>query len=301
MDRHEWLAEQFETNRSHLRSVAYRMLGSLTEAEDAVQETWIRVSRSDMEPVANPAGWMTTAVARICLDALRTRKSRREEVLESEQSPTHPSDGFTAEEEAILADSVGLAMLVILDALEPAERLAFVLHDMFDLPFEEIALVLDRSPEAARQLASRARRRIQGTPALPPPDLGRHQETVAAFLAASRHADFSALLELLDPKVVVRADQIAARTGMPAQIEGSTAVAQLFAGRAQLARMALVDGGVGIVVAPRGRLFLVLRLTLRRGRIAGIEAIADPQHLAELKLALLAADLPDPANASTKR
>ena len=213
MDEHEWLAEQFEANRTHLRAVAYRMLGSLSEADDAVQEAWLRLSRSDTSGVENLGGWLTTVVARVCLDMLRSRKSRREEPLGAHVPDPMVSreDGIDPEHEALLADSVGLALLVVLETLAPAERVAFVLHDMFDLPFDEIAPIVGRSPTAARQLASRARRRVQGAATVPDADLTRQREVVDAFLAASRGGDFDALLALLDPDVVLRADRAPCR------------------------------------------------------------------------------------------
>ncbi|MHB8573956.1 MAG: sigma-70 family RNA polymerase sigma factor [Dehalococcoidia bacterium] len=289
MHDHDWLAEQFELNRSHLQSVAFRMLGSLGEADDAVQESWLHVSRADTSGVRNLGGWLTTAVARVCLDMLRSRKSRREEYLDdhlAERVGT-AADGGDPEREALLADAVGLAMLVVLDTLNPAERLAFVLHDVFAVPFEEIAPIVGRSPAAARQLGSRARRRVRGTTTVPDADISRQRTVVDAFLAASRGGDFDALLELLDPDVVFRADAAAAQAGGPREVRGATAVAGQFMGRAHLARAALVNGAVGVVVAPGGRLLLVLRLTITRGKIVGIDAVADPEGLRELELAVL--------------
>jgi len=290
MDEHEWLAEQFEANRSHLQAVAYRMLGSLSEADDAVQESWIHLSRSGTSSVENLGGWLTTVVARICLDMLRSRKSRREEPLEASMPEpiTSREDGVDPEQEALLADSVGLALLVVLDTLSPAERLAFVLHDIFAVPFEEIAPIVERSPTATRQLASRARRRVRGTTTVRDRDLTARREVVDAFLAASRAGDFDALLAVLDPDVVFRADRTAASAGAPEEVRGASAVARQFSGRAQGgARSALVNGAVGVVVAPRGRLFLVLRLTIRHGKIVGIDAVADPAHLHQLRLSVL--------------
>ncbi len=281
----KFLADRFEANRGHLQRVAYRMLGSAAEADDAVQEAWLRLSRSDTSEVANLGGWLTTVVARICLDMLRSRKARREEVLdEHTPEPVAPS---AAEQEALLADSVGLALLVVLQALTPAERIAFVMHDMFDLPFEEIAPVVGRSPEAARQLASRARRRVRGAPAIPEAEIARQRAVVDAFLAASRGGDFEGLLALLDPDVVVRADAAAVRLGDSAELRGANAVAQKFKGRAQLARTVLVDGRVGVVVAPKGKLLIVLLPVVADGRIVEIEAVADPARLAAFELAIL--------------
>jgi RNA polymerase sigma-70 factor, ECF subfamily len=284
MDDFSWLAERFEGDRAHLRGVAYRMLGSLSDAEDAVQETWLRLARADTSGVDNLSGWMTTVTARVCLDMLRSRRSRREEP----EVPVAPSSGDQAgdpEEEAVLADSVGLALLVVLDALAPAERLAFVLHDMFAVPFDEIATIAGRSPAAARQLASRARRRVQGAVTVPEADLVRQRRVVDAFLAASRAGDFNALLDVLDPDVVFRSDPVAARAAPP-EVRGAPEVAAQFVGRAGSARPVLVNGELGVVVAPRGRLLLVLNLTFAGSRIAAIEAIADPAHLRQLDLAI---------------
>jgi RNA polymerase sigma-70 factor (ECF subfamily) len=290
MDEHKWLAECFEANRSHLQAVAYRMLGSLSEADDAVQETWLRLSRSGASGVENLGGWLTTVVARVCLDMLRTRKSRREHPLDMDVSEpsVNREEGNDPEYEAILADSVGLALLVVLEALTPAERLAFVLHDLFAVPFDEIAPIVGRSPTAARQLASRARRRVQGAPTLSDADLTHQREIVDAFLAASRGGDFDALLAMLDPDVVLRADSAAAPSGVPWEIRGAVAVAKRSAkGGARAAQPALVNGAVGVVVAPRGRLMMVLSFTITRGKIVAIDAIADPERLRRLDLAIL--------------
>jgi RNA polymerase sigma factor (sigma-70 family) len=289
MDEHEWLAEQFEANRSHLRAVAYRMLGSLSEADDAVQESWLHLSRSDTSGVENLGGWLTTVVARICLDMLRSRKSRREEPLEASvpEPITSREGGIDPEQEALLADSVGLALLVVLDTLTPAERLAFVLHDIFAMPFDEIAGVVERSPTATRQLASRARRRVRGATTVKDPDLTYQREVVDAFLAASRAGNFDALLAVLDPDVVFRADRTAVSAGASGEVRGAPFVARQFSGRARGARPALVNGAVGVVVARYGRLFLVLRLTIRHGKIVGIDAVADPAHLHQLRLSVL--------------
>lgn len=289
MDEKKILADRFEANRGHLRAVAYRMLGSRMEAEDAVQEAWLRLNRSDTANVDNLGGWLTTVVARVCLDMLRSRRSRREEPLEA-RAPEPASDsgrGYEPEQEMLLADSVGLALLVVLQTLAPAERVAFVLHDMFDLPFEQIAPVVGRSATAARQLASRARRRVRGTDALPDPDRRRQLQVVEAFLAASRGGDFDALLAVLDPDVVFRADMKAAQLGAVAEIRGAAGVAAAFKGRAQGARAALVDGAVGLLVAPGGRLRIAVRFTIADGKIVVIEAVANPESLARLDLAVL--------------
>jgi RNA polymerase sigma-70 factor (ECF subfamily) len=285
---HQWLAEQFEANRSHLQAVAYRMLGSLSEADDAVQESWLHLSRSDTSGVLNLGGWLTTVVARICLDMLRSRKARHEESLETSMpaSISNHEPGVDPEQEALLADAVGLAMLVVLDTLNPAERVAFVLHDVFAMPFDEVARVVDRSETATRQLASRARRRVRGAEAAEDPDLTRQRVIVDAFLAASRAGDFDALLALLDPEVVFRADLTAVPAGAPVEVRGAPLVARQFKGRAQGARPALVNGAVGVVVARNGRLFLVLRLTITEGKITAIEAIADPVDLQKLRLSV---------------
>jgi RNA polymerase sigma-70 factor (ECF subfamily) len=292
MDEHEWLAERFEANRSHLRAVAYRMLGSLSEADDAVQESWLRLSRSDTSGVENLGGWLTTVVARVCLDMLRSRKSRRETPLDTPMVSERRAGGIDPEHEAVLADSVGLALLVVLETLAPAERLAFVLHDMFAVPFDEIAPIVERSPTAARQLASRARRRVQGSApgsrGSLDADLTRQREVVNAFLAAARGGDFDALLTLLDPDVVQRADHAAVPAGAAREIRGATAVARRAAkGGARAAQAALVNGAVGVVVAPRGQLQMVLDFTITRGKIAAIDVIADPARLRQLNLAIL--------------
>ncbi|NOJ42605.1 sigma-70 family RNA polymerase sigma factor [Bradyrhizobium australiense] len=284
MDEKRFLAEKFEANRAHLRAVAYRMLGSTSEVDDAVQETWLRLSRSDTSAVENLGGWLTTVVARVCLDMLRSRKSRREEpmgphVPEPVADDTHGRD-------AEMADSVGAALLVVLETLAPAERLAFVLHDMFAVPFEEIAPIVGRTPAAARQLASRARRRVQGTPP-PDTDFGRQKNIVDAFLKASREGDFDGLLALLDPDVVFRADSAAQRLGSLAEIRGAAAVAETFKGRAQSAKPALVDGALAIAVILGGEPRIVVWLTMKADRIAGIEAMADAERLSGFDLELL--------------
>jgi RNA polymerase sigma-70 factor, ECF subfamily len=285
------LATQFETHRARLRAVALRMLGSAHEADDAVQEAWLRLNRSDAEAVDNLGSWLTTVVARVCLDMLRSR-ARKQEV--SPDTSPEPAAVTSPEEEALLADSVGLALLVVLDTLEPPERLAFVLHDMFAVPFEEIAPIVGRTPLAARQLASRARRRLQSDPAVPDARAAIQREVVAAFLAAARQGDFAGLLRLLDPDVVLRADGVAvemaagrASAGAPAlseEIRGVDAVARVFAGRAKVARLSLVDGLAGAVVSVGGRPMAVFGFTVRDGRVAGIELLADPETLAVLDL-----------------
>lgn len=286
MDEKKLLAEAFEANRKHLRSVAWRMLGSASEADDAVQEAWLRLARTDTGEVGNLGGWLTTVVARICLDMLRSRKSRREDSIDPDapEPVADAGEGGDPEREIVLADSVGVALMVVLDTLAPAERLAFVLHDMFDIPFDDIAPVVGRSPDAARQLASRARRRVQGA-RRPDPDLARRRQVVEAFLAASRGGDFEALLAVLAPDVEFRADAAAARLGGPASARGATAVAQTFQGRAATARAVLIDGVPGVLVAPAGKLLLVLRLTVAEGRITAIEAVADAGQLAAFHVA----------------
>jgi RNA polymerase sigma factor (sigma-70 family) len=292
MDEQEWLAERFETHRTHLQEVAYRMLGSLSEAEDAVQETWLRLSRSDSSDIENLGGWLTTVVARVCLDMLRSRKSHREESLDSHMPErfVHSEAGINPEREAQLADSVGLALLVVLERLTPAERLAFVLHDLFAMPFEEIAPIVGRSPVAARQLASRARRRVQGADTLSEAGLARQHEVVEAFLAAARDGDFHALLAVLDSDVVVRADHAAVPPGAAKEVHGAQNVAEqalTFARRARFAQLALVNGVVGLIVAPRGRLILVMAFKIAGGKIKEIEVIADPERLRQVDLAVI--------------
>jgi RNA polymerase sigma factor (sigma-70 family) len=291
MSDRDWLAEQFEENRGHLRGVAYRMLGSLNEADDAVQEGWLRLSRSDTGKVENLRGWLTTVVARVCLDMLRSRKSRREEPLDAlPESAGKQRRAPDPEAEAELADSVGYATLVVLDRLNPAERIAFVLHDVFDVPFEEIAQITGRSSEGVRQLASRARRRIHGVTALAEDELGQRRSLVERFLAGLRLGDPKKLLEVLDPAFVVQADATAAPRGVPSEIEGAEVWAKraVEAARgARLARLAMVDGSVGLIVAPRGRLFRVLRFTFANGLIAGMEVIGDPQQLRAIEVGSL--------------
>ena len=291
MDDATFLTDRFEAERPHLRAVAYRLLGSLGDADDAVQEAWLRLSRAEATEIENLGGWLTTVVARVCLDMLRSRTSRREEPLDTSAPEPIASrkDGMDPEREALLADSVGLALLVVLDRLAPAERLAFVLHDMFAVPFEEIAGIVGRSPDAARQLASRARRRVQGAPTAGA-DLAQQREVVAAFLAALRGGDFEGLLAVLDPDVVVRADAVAVAAGGSREVHGARTWAQgaiAFSRGARFARPALVNGAVGVVVAPRGRLFRVLSFTIEGGKIVKVDVIADPERLQKLDLAVL--------------
>jgi RNA polymerase sigma factor (sigma-70 family) len=292
MDERDHLAQRFEENRTHLRAVAYRMLGSVSEADDAVQEAWLRLSRSEARDVENLRAWLTTVVGRVCLDMLRSRRSRHEEPL----GPRVPeplvsaADGPDPEHEALLADSVGLALLVVLETLTPAERLAFVLHDMFAVPFDEIAPIVGRSPAAARQLASRARRRVQGARATPDADLARQREVVDAFLAAARGGDFEALLAMLDPDVVLRVDRGAMPGARFREIRGAQAVVEQARGGARLAasaRPALVNGAAGFVVAPRGRAIAVGGVTVAHGKIVEIDLFADPARLRDLELTVL--------------
>lgn len=288
VDGQELLAARFEEHRGHLRAVAYRMLGSVSEAEDAVQEGWIRLSRSDMSGVGNLGGWLTTVVGRVCLDMLRARASRREDALEVyvPDPVVGEVEGVDPEQEALLADSVGLALLVVLETLPPAERLAFVLHDMFSVPFEEIAPIVERSPAAARQLASRGRRKVQGRSVREETDRGRQREVVGAFLAAARGGDFEALLTVLDPDVVLRADGGAgAGRGLSRLVLGARAVAQqaaAFSQYAPFARLALVNGSYGVVTAPEGVVFSVMAFTVVDGRVVEINLLADPERLAGL-------------------
>jgi len=293
MDENEWLADRFEDHRAHLRAVAYRMLGSLTEADDAVQDTWLRLSRSGADGVENLGGWLTTIVARVCLNMLRSRTTRREEALGVylPDPVISPPGVLQPDEEAVLADSVGLALLVVLDTLSPAERLAFVLHDMFQLPFEEIAPMVGRSPTAARQLASRARRRVKGAdiPA-PDPDLARQRDVVDAFFLAARGGDLDALVALLDPDVVLRADFGVRRPAASRVVRGAAAVArQAVLGALPGADLhpALVNGAAGAVVTVGGRPFAVLGFTVAEGRILEIDAIADPERVRRVAAAVL--------------
>ena len=285
------LAVPFEQHRSHLRGVAYRMLGSLSEAEDAVQEAWLRLQRSDTSAVENLKGWLTTVVGRVCLDMLRARKSRREEALEgASETVAQRGRGSDPEEEALLADAVGLALLVVLETLPPAERLAFVLHDLFAVPFEEIAPIVHRSEAATRQLASRARRRVRGKATVPAGELAIQRQVVDAFLAALRAGDVEGLLAVLDPDLVARSDQASQAAGGAAEVRGAGNWARgavTFARGARFTRPALVNGEIGLVVAPRGRLFRVLTLTFVEGKIASIDVIGDPQSLRGFELAAM--------------
>jgi RNA polymerase sigma factor (sigma-70 family) len=292
MDEHDWLAERFEEHRGHLRAVAYRMLGSVSEADDAVQEAWLRLGRSDPNAIENLGGWLTTVVARVSLNVLRSRRTRREEPLEVHvpEPIVSPADGVDPEHEALLADSVGLALLVVLETLDPAERLAFVLHDMFAVPFDEIAPMVGRTPTAARQLASRARRRVQGAAPAPDADLARQREVVDAFFAAARGGDFDALVAVLHPDVVLRSDGGATRPGATIEVRGAESVARramTFAGLSPYVRPALVNGAAGVVVAPRGVPFSVMGFTVAGGRIVAIDSLADPERLRELDLTIL--------------
>jgi len=274
------LARRFEQDRAHLRSVAYRMLGSQSDADDAVQEAWLRLSKTDASTVENLGGWLTTVVARVCLDMLRSR-TRREAPMPAPL--VERSDGTTPESRALLADSVGAALLVVLDMLEPAERIAFVLHDMFAVPFDEIANIVDRTPAAARKLASRARRRVQGAP-VPDGEVARQREVVTAFLAAAHAGDFSALLALLDPDVRVRADRAAVAAGAAGELRGAVALANTVAGRARAARPVLVDGFVGAAWIVDGSPKIVFDMTIVDGKIVEIELIAEPERLDRLEI-----------------
>jgi RNA polymerase sigma-70 factor, ECF subfamily len=299
MNDRQWLAERFEENRAHLRAVAYRMLGSLTDADDALQEAWLRLASADTSRVENPGGWLTTVVARVCLNMLRSRNTRREEPIEARvPDPVVSVDSQSQpEDEALLADSVGLALLVVLDTLGPAERLAFVLHDMFGLPFEELAPIIGRTPAAARQLASRARRRVRGAQARSPdPDLARQREVVSAFFAAARDGDFGDLLAVLDPDVVLRIDADTRHPSASMAIHGADAVArQTLRGlksalRVAQVRPALVNGNAGVVVTVRGRPVSVMGFTVVDGKIAEIDSVADPERIRRLAAGVLASD-----------
>jgi len=293
MDDQDWLAERFEANRSHLRGVAFRMLGSLTEAEDAVQEAWIRLSRTDTSHVDNLQAWLTTVVGRVCLNMLRTRKTRREASLETHLPDLvlSPEGGIDPEQEALLGDSVGLAMFVLLESLTPGERVAFVLHDVFAMPFDAIAQIIDRTPTAARQLASRARRRVQGAP-VPDADLHGQWAVVDAFLAASRAGDFERLLVVLDPEVVLRSDGGVARPALTLLVRGAQAVAEramTFRRFAETSRRILVNGMPGgIVWAPDASPYAVVAITVKGGRIVALDFLADPDRIGQLDLTLVA-------------
>jgi RNA polymerase sigma factor (sigma-70 family) len=290
MDERDWLAERFEDHRTHLKAVAYRMLGSLSEADDAVQETWLRLSRSEASEIENLGGWLTTVVARVSLNMLRSRATRREQPLDVRVAEPiiDPADGTDPEHEALLADSVGLAMFVVLETLSPPERLAFVLHDMFAVPFDEIAPIVDRSPEATRQLASRARRRVRGQRATPDVDVDGQREVVEAFLAASREGDFEALVAVLDPDVVLWADF--GRGAPSREIRGAENVAsqaEMYSRVGLDLRPALVNGAVGVVAFRDGRLFSVGGFTVRGGKIVEMDWLADPERLSRLDLSSL--------------
>ncbi len=292
MDGNQWLAERFEEHRSHLRAVAYRMLGSLSEADDAVQEAWLRLSRADAGAIENLGGWLTTVVARVSVDVLRRRASRREEPLGAHlpEPIVDPVDGTDPEYEALLGDSVGLALLVVLDTLTPAERLAFVLHDMFAVPFDTIASMIDRSPEATRQLASRARRRVRGAAPPPDPDLETQWRVVDAFIAAARSGDFDALVAVLDPDVVLRADWGEAARGASVEVHGAAEVARratIWARVDLTMRRALVNGAAGMVVLRNGKPFTVVGIAVRGGRVVEMDFLADPERLARLDLSIL--------------
>jgi RNA polymerase sigma-70 factor (ECF subfamily) len=293
MNDQDWLAERFEANRSHLRGIAYRMLGSLTEADDAVQEAWIRLSRTDTSDVANLRAWLTTVVGRVCLNMLRSRRTRREAPLETHLPDpiVSPVAGIDPEQEALLGDSVGLALLVVLDSLTPAERVAFVLHDVFAVPFDEIAPIVGRTPTAARQLASRARRRVQGAP-VPDVDLDGQWAVVDAFRAAARDGDFERLLAVLDPEVVLRSDGGVARPGLISLVRGARAVAEramAFRHLGETSTRILVNGIPGAVAwAPDGSPFAVVAMTIKGGRIVEIDALADPDRLGRLDLTVVA-------------
>jgi RNA polymerase sigma factor (sigma-70 family) len=288
MQEQDWLTTRFDESRAHLRAVAYRMLGSASEAEDAVQAAWLKLSRSETRAVENLGGWLTTVIARVCLDMLRTRRSRREEPLSP--AADEPSDS-NPEADVALADAIGPALLVVLDTLSPAERVAFVLHDTFDLSFEEIAPIVDRTPAAARQLASRARRSLRGA-GVPAADVARQRELVNSFLAASRDGDFEQLVAVLSTDVVLRADDLAVRTaaanrrrGAPAlapEVRGASGVADVFKGRARAALPALIDSEAGAVWMMAGRILSAFVFTIERGKITGIDLIMDPDRLAEL-------------------
>ena len=289
----DWLAEGFEQNRPRRKAVAYRMLGSLAEADDAVQEAWLRLSRSDASGVDNLSAWLTAIVARVCLNVLRSRNTRREEPMGVNVPDPVISrvDGTSPEDKALLADSVGLALLVVLQTLTPSERLAFVLHDMFDLPFDEIAPIVGRSPATARQLASRARRRVRGAGVqAPDPDVARQREVVDAFLTAAHQGDFDALLAVLDPDVVLRSDGGTARPDLSGMLHGAAAVASgalMVARPSALERPALVNGAAGVVVTVGGLPVAVIGFTVSRGKIVEIDAVADPERLLRLDLSVL--------------
>jgi RNA polymerase sigma factor (sigma-70 family) len=290
MDQQEWLAQRFEEHRPHLRAVAYRMLGSVSEADDAVQDAWIRLSRSDTSEVQNLGAWLTTVVARVALNMLRSRKARREQPLDVHVPDpiVDSTDGTDPEHEALLADSVGLALLVVLETLTPPERLAFVLHDMFAVPFDEIATILERSPDAARQLASRGRRRVRGSAPVPDADLSAQWQVVEAFLAAARNGDFAGLVAVLDPDVVLRAD--GGLEGISSYVEGAETVASqaMMWSRVDLTiHRALINGAAGVVSMREGQPFSVVAVTVRGGRIVEMDILSDPERVRQLDLAVI--------------
>ncbi|MFF3665735.1 sigma-70 family RNA polymerase sigma factor [Microtetraspora malaysiensis] len=295
MNEHDGLAERFEEQRGQLRALAYRMLGSPSEADDAVQEAWLRLGRIDVQRVDNLAGWLRTVVTRICLDMLRSRRSRQEDLVEQQvlDEVSTPARGTQPENEAVLADSVSNALLVVLDTLSPAERIAFVLHDMFAVPFDQIAPIVERTPVTTKKLASRARQKVQGMPLVSTTDLARHRRTVSAFLSAARAGDLNGILAVLAPDVVRRADPAALAPGAAAEVRGARAVAEgtvALAHRSQLAELALVNGAVGVVVAPRGRLVLAVTFAIENDKIVEYDVIADPARLRNLDLAVLSSD-----------
>ncbi|WP_063047639.1 sigma-70 family RNA polymerase sigma factor [Nocardia pseudovaccinii] len=290
-DETQWLAQRFEDHRAHLGAVAYRMLGSANEADDAVQQAWLRFDRADTAGVRNLRNWLTAVVAHICLDMLRARKARREDPVGAlpTELPAIPADSVNPEEEAVLADSVGLALLVVLDTLTPAERLTFVLHDLFDLPYAELAPILGRTPAAAAQLAARARRRVRGAPVAETDRIADERVVVDAFLQAARAGDFEALIAVLDPDVELHADAVAAPSGHPIRMSGARRVASsalMFSSQAPYTRPAVIDGHMGLVVAPNGNLNLLLAFTITGQRITTIDIIADPNRIADMSLAV---------------
>ncbi|WP_067127234.1 sigma-70 family RNA polymerase sigma factor [Microtetraspora malaysiensis] len=295
MNEHDGLAERFEEQRGQLRALAYRMLGSPSEADDAVQETWLRLGRIDVQRVDNLAGWLRTVVTRICLDMLRSRRSRREDLVEQQvlDEVSTPARGTQPESEAVLADAVSNALLVVLDTLSPAERIAFVLHDMFAVPFDQIAPIVERTPVTTKKLASRARQKVQGMPLVSATDLVRHRRTVSAFLSAARAGDLDGILAVLAPDVVRRADPAALAPGAATEVRGARAVAEgtvALAHRSRLAELALVNGAVGVVVAPQGRLVLAVTFAIEHDKIIEYDVIADPARLRNLDLAVLSSD-----------
>ncbi|WP_029135828.1 RNA polymerase sigma factor SigJ [Nakamurella lactea] len=292
MNDSEWLAERFEEQRAHLRSVAYRMLGSVNEADDAVQEAWLRLHRTDVDGVQNLTAWLTTVVARIALNMLRSRQNRREDPFDVHvpEPIVSPESGVDPEHEALLSDSVGLALLVVLEALTPAERLSFVLHDMFAVPFDEIGPMIDRSPAAARQLASRARRRVQGQPTAPDPDVVKQREVVSAFFAASKDGDFDGLVAVLHPEVILRSDGGAARPKMTFTLHGAQDVAKQAFTSSRLSPFvhpALINGAAGVVVAAHGKTMFVMAFTVTDSKIVAIDVLADPDRLREVDVSAL--------------